>query len=327
MAAAEDIKAVTGLYDASLGARSNETSGVAIRERQREGDTATYHYIDNMSRAIEQCGRVIIDLIPHIYDTPRAVRILGPDNEEQVVAINQLFIDPKTGQEYMHDLQLGKYDVAVKVGPSFESRRQEMTEAMIELASRNPQIMQIAGDLVLKNMDWPESEKIAERMAKMLPPQLQETPDGKPVQSPPPPEVLAAQEEAKGVIQVEQIKAEAVKQRSLIDAKMKKYEIDTKAQTEIQSQYLENSANLLIKSQQANIEEQRLHLDQQKVLLDQQLAQYESIAQRVNQIDVTPIMATLQQVMSSINEPREGEIVRGADGRAVGVRSKRRALQ
>lgn len=264
MAAAEDIKAVTGMYDASLGARSNETSGVAIRARAAEGDTATFHYIDNMSRAIEQCGRVIIDLIPTVYDAPRAVRILGPENQEQLVAINQLFIDPRTGQEQMYDLTTGKYDVAVKVGPSFESKRQEMTEAMLELTGRAPQLLQMAGDLIIRNMDWPESEKIADRLAKMLPPQLQErAPNEPPPTPPPPPEVLAAQEQAKGILQAEQIKAQAVGQRAQLDAQIEMAKAAKEDERERYRILVDAAVRLMIAGQKGRVEESKVALEAQ----------------------------------------------------------------
>ncbi len=168
MAAAEDIKAVTGLYDASLGNRSNETSGVAIRAREEQGDNATFHFIDNLSTAMEFAGRVIIDLAPRVYDTARVVRIITPTNEEQQAVINQTFIDPATGQAVTHDFSVGKYSVSVRTGPSFESKRQEMVQSVVEMAQANPMLMEIAGDLVMRNMDWPQSEEIAERIQQRM---------------------------------------------------------------------------------------------------------------------------------------------------------------
>lgn len=338
MAAAEDIKAVTGMYDASLGARSNETSGVAIRARAAEGDTATFHYIDNMSRAIEQCGRVIIDLAPSVYDAPRAIRIVGPENQEQLVAINQLFIDPATGQEQMYDLSVGKYDVAVKVGPSFESKRQEMTEAMLELSGRAPQLLQMAGDLIIRNMDWPESEKIADRLQKMLPPQLQERAPNEPPPPPQPdPAVLAAQEQAKGLMQAEQIKAQAAEKKAMIDLQaaqqkaqmeigLEKYKIDKEAETELQKQLLANQAKLLIESQHATVEEARVVIEQQKAAMAQQEQGFKNVVDQLvgSKLDMTPIAQMAQRVIAELDAPREGEIVRGPDGRAIGVRSVRR---
>jgi hypothetical protein len=315
MAAAEDMKAVTGLYDASLGARSNETSGVAIRERQKEGDTATYHYIDNMSRAIEQCGRVLIDLIPKVYDTPRTIRIVGPDNQEQIVAINQLFIDPATGQETQHDMQVGRYDVAVKVGPSFESKRQEMTEAMMELAARNPQVMQIAGDLIMKNMDWPESEKIAERLEKMLPPQLRGE------QPPPSPEQQLAQAQVK----VEEIKAQAAMAKAQGDGQMKGADLQLKQQemqvaqqelalksqelqirqAEVAMSAKQEAERMQLERAKVQLEAQQMALEAQQQAADQQMAQLQSVAERVAGIDMSPLVAQLEQLAKRVNAPRK----------------------
>jgi len=321
MAAAEDIKAVVGMYDASLGARSNETSGVALKARQQEGDTSTYHYIDNQARAIEQCGRIIIDLIPHVYDTPRAVRILGPSDEQELVVINQLFIDPATGQEYMHDLSLGKYDVGVRVGPSFESKRQEMTQAMIELGQANPQLLQLTGDLIFRNMDWPDSEKIAERL---VPPQFRN--DGQPPQEPP--EVAAAKAQGQAILQAEQIKAQSTEARAQIDAQatLKKAEIDAqatmhqvniKAEAELKKEYLAQASKMLIEAANLQLEERKVALDQQQQMAEQQMAQLQGVAERVAGMDMSPMLARLEQVAKLVSAPKK--LIRDAKGRAVGA--------
>jgi uncharacterized small protein (DUF1192 family) len=184
--ASDDIKATTNIYDASLGARSNETSGVAIRQRQSQGGLSNFHFIDNLNRAILQCGAILCDLIPKIYDTPREVRILGEDLKEEIVKVNQRWTDDR-GQEHCYDLLNGKYDVRLKIGPNYETDR-EKTEAMVtELARAYPPMMQMAGDLVLKNMNFRGAEQIAERLRKSLPPGLADDGKAKPV------ELLAAQ--------------------------------------------------------------------------------------------------------------------------------------
>ena len=179
--AADDIKATMGIYDASLGARSNETSGKAILARQMEGDTATFHFIDNLSRAIRHAGRVIIDLIPQVYSVPRIVRVLGADGTPEMKPVNQPFKageeeNPETGEieEIMkiYDLSVGKYDCVVKVGPSFNTRREEAASQMIELIRAYPDAAPIIGDLLAKNLDWPGADEVAERLKAMLPPQV-----------------------------------------------------------------------------------------------------------------------------------------------------------
>jgi hypothetical protein len=168
--ASEDIKAVTGIYDASLGAQGNETSGKAINARQRQGEIATFNYMDNMAKGIRRTWEILIDLVPKIYDTERSVRILGHDGAEDYAKVNAIGPDGNA----INDLKAGKYDVTVTVGPSFATLRQEAAEAYSEIASRDPNVMLAAGDLVFKAMDLPYAEQIAERYQAMLPPQIQQ---------------------------------------------------------------------------------------------------------------------------------------------------------
>lgn len=171
--AADDLKATTGIYDASLGAQGNETSGRAITARQRQSDISTYSFHDNLRRAIEFCGRILVDLIPRIYDTNRVIRIIGPDETEQVVEINKRIVDVQTGQTVIiNDLTIGKYDVEVDVGPSYATKRMEAVDAMLELVKAFPAMMQVAGDLLIKNLDVPEAQEMADRMRRIMPPQL-----------------------------------------------------------------------------------------------------------------------------------------------------------
>lgn len=174
--ASDDIKSIVGMFDASLGARSNETSGRAIMARQREGDVSTFHFIDNMARAIRHTGRILIDLIPKIYDTPRIVRVIGEDGSQETRQINQQFpqVDPQTGQPMvdeqgrtimaLHDLTVGKYDLTVTTGPSFTSRREEAAMQMTEMIRAFPASAPIVGPELAKNLDWPGADKIAEKM-------------------------------------------------------------------------------------------------------------------------------------------------------------------
>ena len=204
--ASDDIKSIIGLYDASLGARSNETSGRAIMARQREGDVSTFHFIDNMSRAIRHTGRVLIDLIPKVYSDQRIIRIIGEDGEQETKPINQPYPakDPKTGQPMqqpqmgpngqpmtdeqgnplmqpimaLHDLSVGKYDLTVTTGPSFTSRREEAAASMTEMVRAFPAAAPIIMPELAKQLDWPGADKIADKMEEMasgqIPPQAQQ---------------------------------------------------------------------------------------------------------------------------------------------------------
>jgi len=160
--AADDLKSIMGLHDASLGARSNETSGKAILARQREGDVSTFHYIDNLSRAIRHAGRVLIDLIPRVYSTQRMVRILGPDGAPALVQVN----GAEGGGGRVFDLGVGRYDLTVRAGPSFASRREEAASQMIELIRAYPPAAPLIGDLLARNLDWPGADEVARRLAR-----------------------------------------------------------------------------------------------------------------------------------------------------------------
>lgn len=185
--ASDDIKATTNIYDAALGAQGPESSGIAIQRRQSQSGMANLHFMDNLSRAIRHCGQILVELIPKIYDTPREVRILGEDRAQQIVKVNQQYVDEK-GKDRCYDLHAGKYDVAITTGPSYPTQRLEAFETMTKIAQAYPQILQVAGDLIFRNGDFPGADKIADRLQKTLPPALQDQPDGAP---PLPPAVMA----------------------------------------------------------------------------------------------------------------------------------------
>jgi hypothetical protein len=161
---AQDMKDVTGLHDASLGVKSNETSGRAIMARQREGDVASYIYHDNLKSAIAECGRVVNDLIPITYDTARTIRVLGEDEQQRVQRVN----DPMDPDSV--DLAKGKYDIVVETGPSYSTKRVEAAESMMQFVQAVPGAAQVASDLIAKAQDWPLADEIAERLKKALPP-------------------------------------------------------------------------------------------------------------------------------------------------------------
>lgn len=167
--AAEDMKATTGIYDAGLGNQSNEKSGVAIRQRQMESDISNSIYSDNLAKAIEHCGRVLVDMIPKVYDTDRTVRVLGDDDQESLERVNGMMMSLE-GPVPVNQLDVGRFDVRVTVGPNYTTRRQETAESMMQFVQAFPAAGQVAGDLIAKSMDWPDADKLAERLKKVLPP-------------------------------------------------------------------------------------------------------------------------------------------------------------
>ena len=229
----DEMKSTTGIFSASLGEQDNEKSGRAILAQQRKGDTANFAYIDNIARAIKWTGRIIIDLIPKIYDAARVVSVMGSDGSKKLERINQVVM--QKGEPKNIDLTVGKYDLVVTQGASYATKRIEALNSMVEIARVNPAIMQIAGDLIIKAMDWDGADEIAERMKKMLPPQLQEQEGEDGEQKQLPPEVQAMIEQGKQQIdemtkQIQMLEAE--KDDKEDELRLKKYEIDVKAEIE-----------------------------------------------------------------------------------------------
>jgi hypothetical protein len=229
--ATDDIKATTGIYDASLGARSNETSGVAIKRRETQGDTANFHYQDNLQRSIEQCGRVLIDLIPKIYDNERTARMLAEDGSEQFIPINKTLYDNQGQQVIVNDLNQGRFDVRVTIGPSFASKRLEAASAIVELMKAlPPELAPLLADIAVRNMDIPDAQEAAKRLKAMLPPQALQDPN-----APPPPPDPAQQ-------QAQQMQASAAQTQIAADqAKVEETRAKTElTQTQTQGEYLDN---------------------------------------------------------------------------------------
>ena len=174
--AAEEMKMVSGQADPTMGMQANEIAGVAIQRRIKQGDKATFHYIDNLSKAIRYTGKILIDLIPKIYDTPRVIRIRAEDGSDE-----EIRIDPKqeqaltTQSEGEQEAQrifnpgVGKYEVVAQAGPAYATRREEAAEAMTAVFSTNPQLMATAGDLFFRMQDFPMAEELAERLSNTIP--------------------------------------------------------------------------------------------------------------------------------------------------------------
>jgi len=250
LSAADDIKSATGIFDAAMGNRSNETSGIAISQRKRESDVGTYHFIDNLNRSIHCAGVCIVDMIPLVYDQPRIVRILGEDGTPSSVQVNQKHPGPE-GIEQIFDLTVGKYDVVVKSGPGFTTRREEAAAQMIEMGRAAPQLWGVAGDLVVKNFDWPGAEELAERLrlANPIVQAQEQKASGQP--PPPPPEVQIAMAKAQAETQAAQMKAQVEAQVKQQDAATEIEIARAKAANEITLAQQKASAEIQIAREKA----------------------------------------------------------------------------
>ena len=245
--ASEDLKAATGQYNASLGMTSNERSGKAILARQREGDVGTYHYQDNLARAVRYVVRQLVDLIPKIYDTQRIARIIGLDGETKMVKIDpsqQMPVKKIMDQagivvEKIYNPGVGKYDVVVATGPGYATKRQEALEAMAQLLQGNPQLWSVAGDLFVKNMDWPGAQEMAKRFAKTIDPKFLEEGDDNPALQAAQQQIQAMGQEMEQMHQMLQNVGKSIEmqeqERKDFEANIKAYQAETQRISAVQA--------------------------------------------------------------------------------------------
>jgi hypothetical protein len=262
MMASDDVKATTAIYDASMGNRSNENSGIAIQRRASQAQTGNFHFIDNLSKSIRHCGRILVDAIPHFYDGARAIRTLGEDGQEQIVKINQAF--QYKGEERVFDFSVGKYDVTVSTGPSFQTKRQEAAASMIEFTKAMPQQAMAISDLIAKNLDWPGAHDIAERLRKTLPPNLIDGDKDQVI----PPQVKAQLD------QMSQMNEALTQQLNAANEEIEQKKRELKSKERIEFAKLEN---------QAAIEMAKLQSSEALTILSHQIAE---ISERLNLLRV-----------------------------------------
>lgn len=244
--AADDIKATMGLYNSFLGQRSNETSGVAIKQRKMEGDRAVYHFGDNLVRAITQVGRIINSGLHILHPGPQIVSVIGKEEDSDKVGINGARVE---GQERDYWLDEGQYNVKVTTGASYATMRQEAADFFQQVIQSQPELMGVAGDLLFKYMDFPGAQALSERLKKTIPPNLLEDSDEDP-------QVMALQQENQQLQQAMQaLQSEAMQIKAQLDNKQA--EIALKAQDTAAKTQAEQAKN--------QIEIARLQLEERKM--------------------------------------------------------------
>jgi len=223
-----DIQQSIGIYDASLGAKSNETSGKAIQARQGEADTGTFEYIDNLGTAIRRVGILCVELIPKIYDTNRVIQLRNQDGTDDTVEINKA--EQVGGEEEVtNDLDGLKYDVVVETGASYATKQEESADQILDLMRVNPKVAEVGSDILIKNLDFADSDVLADRMKKTLPANVLSKEDQKEISKDMPEPQPSP----------EQIKANADIKLKEMDMQMKDTEL--KAGTEIEAIKLETA--------------------------------------------------------------------------------------
>ena len=164
----QDLMAVVGIFDPGQ-LPQGQQSGKALQGQQQQADMTNFHYYDNLTRSIRHTGRIILDLIPKIYDRQRVMRIIGDDGKPDMVTINEQGQDEQGVSKVLNDVTVGEYDVVMETGPGYNSKRQEAVDSMMGLLGADPTLMQTAGDLIFRNMDFPGAEVIADRLAASNP--------------------------------------------------------------------------------------------------------------------------------------------------------------
>lgn len=253
--AVDMLKASDGIFDASVGARSNETSGRAIAQRQAEGDTATFDYQDALNNSVAETGRIIGEALHEVYDTQRQVRIIGRDGSEDFVTLYEEVRDEQTGQMVkVNDLSKGKYDYTVSTGPSYDTQRMAFVDALVQLSQGNPLVAQGVPDLIVGSMDFPKADEAAERLKLLLPPPIQaKLAQGKDM----PPEVMQAMQQVEQQMQQIQMQAQQLEQEAAQVAQDKAQTTAAKADVQAKVEQIRAEQKVL----QAEYEQRRAELE------------------------------------------------------------------
>lgn len=234
-----DMQAVIGIYNASLGARSNETSGVAIRQREQQGDTGTFVYVKNFGLSRKHTARIIDDLLPHFYGEAQIVRVVGEGDEERREEINQPSGLAVNGapMDTLNDITSGAYDVSMSIGPSFQTRREEAREGITSFIQAFPAAAPILAPVMADIQDWPNKDLVKKLLTTLSPPAVQailaEKNQEPPPQPQPPDPLQVAQ------MQAEMAKSQAVIQGSQAETEKKQMELvhqqllNTKAEIDV----------------------------------------------------------------------------------------------
>jgi len=277
-----DLKAVVGIYDPTQLPNGNQ-SGKAINGMQQQSDMTNFHYYDNLTRSIRQTGRIIVDLIPHIYDKERVLRIIGADGKGELVTLNKPSVDEQGVEKVLNDVTVGEYDIVMETGPGYASKRAEAVDSMMGLFQAEPALVQVAGDLLIRNMDFPGADVIADRLAASNP--MAQIDDKSDV----PPQVQMQLAQSKKMIQdleqqisqmtmdmkyrasVEEYKQQAETQRKQMDIDVRREDThirtatqaqDTVIKTETQKEIEQMKAQLALLLANMDVKSERAALDE-----------------------------------------------------------------
>lgn len=316
----EDMQSVSGQYDGQFGKNVNEQSGVALRTVERQGENATFHFIDNCDIAKRFTAVILVDLIPKIYDTKRIAMITGEDGKQKQVTLDPSLdtASAKTRNrrgelESVFNINVGRYDVVATVGTSYETKRQESAEAMLAMTQANPAVWQTHGDLIAKAQDWPMADEFAKRFEKIMPPGLVDDENSE-EQNQVPPEIQNQLKQLDETVQ--QMSAELESKQRMEQIEDQKLEIErVKAEAELAKKREEARAMELQNRAQEIIAYQQEHevITPEIEALNQQMA---VMMQGLN--DMQQALLQIAQMSAIAASPRRTELEMDADGMPVG---------
>lgn len=287
------IKSTIGMYEQSLGQKGNETSGKAITAREKQGDTATFNFVDNLSRGIAMTGRIFQYAFPVYYDTQQMVQVINPDDTRKMVMINQSAPNPDNpAQAIKHnDITVGKYAVTCEAGPSYATKRQETSESLMQLVQAFPPAAQVAGDLIVKSLDVADADVIAERLKLIMPPQVLQAEQAK-QQGKPPPDPQMMQ-------QMQQLQQQLEQAKDTMDAMHKQItDLQSGAQERLQAAQVDAQTKL-----QLSQAESEAKLQQSKV--DAQAKITQSHLDAETKIEIAKINAEAEITIAGLSTPPE----------------------
>lgn len=265
------VQTATSVYEPSLGEipKSRDAqSGRAILALQQQSDAGTGHFLQNLAKiSMAYEARVILDLMPAIYDRPgRITQVLGAEDEAKMVMLGAPFVEkegrpqqipagmPPPPNTKVYDLSKGKYAVSVSVGKSYQTRLQEGQAEIGEVLQAQPQLMPLIGATYFRFRDFPGSKEIADILKKVRDKQFPGLGD----ENEDSPEAMqaklqAAEEQIKQMGQQLQAAAKALEtDQAKQQATLQKADMDNKA--DLQKAEMDNATRVQIAQLQAQVQ-------------------------------------------------------------------------
>lgn len=305
-----DVQKSLGMFKASVGESESQQSGKAILALQRESDTGTFHFQDNLSLSIQYCGRILIDLIPKVIDTRRVLRILGEDGQSKAVTVDpeqpqavRKIADEAGKVRSIYNLGVGTYDVTVSTGPSYSTSRQEAATVLTELANsaKDPASAAVMRYMAIKNSDFHGSDEMVKALRALLPPPVLAAMDSNEEPIPP-----AAQAKINELTQQAQMMNEAGNKLAQENQVLKSGAQEAQAKIAVDAKAKE--ADFALRQQEAQRQAEydvwKAKLDAETKVVVAQIAAKTALTQAELQMDTDANV----ELLKPVNEEGEGEV-------------------